>query len=90
MRDSHRTISEGNCRDIRAAPTALGYKTCFATKSNRKSARPMLKGFYRKRFRVENCVCRVKRWATIAIRRNKLAARFLSLATSAAILEWLT
>ena len=75
---------------LRAALTALGFKTCFATKSNRKSARPMHKGLYRKRFRVENCFCRLKRWAGIATRRDKLAARFLSLATFAAVLEWLT
>ena len=60
---------------IRAALTAHGFKPGFATKSNWKSAGPMHRGFYRKRFRVENCFCRLKRRAGITTRCDKLAAR---------------
>jgi transposase len=75
---------------LRYQLTELGYKTCFPTKSNRKESRPMHKGQYRKRYRVENCFCRLKRWASVATRRDKLASRFLSLVTFAAIIDWLT
>lgn len=75
---------------LRFTLTEMGFKTCFPTKSNRKEHRPMNKGQYRKRYRVENCFCRLKRWASVATRRDKLATRFLALVTFAAIIDWLT
>jgi transposase len=74
---------------LRASLEALGLKTCFPTKVNRKSKRPMHKGLYRKRFRVENAFCRLKKWASIATRRDKLARNFLSLVTFAAVIDWM-
>jgi transposase len=74
---------------LRLALKELGFQSCFPAKSNRKESRPMHKGHYRKRYRVENCFCRLKRWASIATRRDKLASRFLALCTFAAILDWL-
>ena len=74
---------------LRFRLTALGFETCFPTKSNRKESRPMHKGHYRRRYRVENCFCRLKRWASVATRRDKLASRFLALATFAAVVDWL-
>ena len=74
---------------LRFRLTALGFETCFPTKSNRKESRPMHKGHYRRRYRVENCFCRLKRWASVATRRDKLASRFLALATFAAVMDWL-
>ena len=75
---------------LRFKLTELGFKTCFPTKANRKESRPMHRGHYRKRYRVENCFCRLKRWASVATRRDKLATRFLALTTFAAILDWMT
>ena len=54
---------------LRFQLTALGFETCFPTKSNRKENRPMHRGHYRKRYRVENCFCRLKRWVSVATRR---------------------
>jgi transposase len=44
---------------------------------------------YRARYRIENCFCRLKRWASIDTRRNKLASRYLSLVTFTSVVEWL-
>jgi transposase len=44
---------------------------------------------YRERYRIENCFCRLKRWASIDTRRDKLASRYLSLVTFASVMEWL-
>jgi transposase len=67
----------------------LGLKHCFPRQSRRKGKRSMNKTQYRKRYRVENCFCRLKRWASVATRRDKLASRFLTLVTFAAVMDWL-
>ena len=74
---------------LRSQLEELGLKHCFPTRCNRKESRPMHRGHYRKRYRVENFFCQLKRWASTATRRDKLAENFFALVSFASIIEWL-
>jgi transposase len=74
---------------LRAQLLELGHQHRFPARSNRKEPRAMHKGYYRKRYRVENFFARLKSRGTTATRRDKLAINFLSLVNFAALLEWL-
>ncbi|MFN0128061.1 MAG: IS5 family transposase [Verrucomicrobiales bacterium] len=67
----------------------LGHCPLFPSKSNRKHKMPVDKRLYRKRYRIENYFCRLKRWAGAAVRRDKLAPNFLSIVAFASVLDWL-
>ncbi len=74
---------------LRGRIEELRRRHCFTRKSRRKGKRSMNLSPYRKRFRIENCFCRLKRWTSVATRRDKLAPLFLSLVTFAAVIYWL-
>jgi len=62
---------------------------CLPTTSWRKEARPFHKGYYRRRHRVENFFCSLKRFRRIATRYDKLVASFLAFVHLASILHWI-
>ena len=62
----------------------LGHTTCFPGKKNRRCKAAYTKKLYRRRYRVENFFCRIKRWACLSLRRDKLALHFSSLLAFAA------
>ena len=74
---------------LRGRLASRGLKHCFPRQRRRKGKRPMDRRLYRARYRIENCFCRLKRWASIDTRRDKLASRYLSLVTFASVMEWL-
>jgi len=74
---------------LRLRLQSAGHKSCFPGKRNRRKKIRLSKRLYRLRYRVENFFCRIKRWACIATRRDKLAAHFLSAIQFAAIIDWL-
>lgn len=68
----------------------LGHQSCFPGKRNRRRQPIYDKVLYRTRYRIENGFCRLKRFACIATRRDKLATNYLSLVQLAACIDWLT
>ncbi len=63
---------------LRKELESLGHETCFPGKKNRRSKVAYSKKPYRRRYRVENFFCRIKRWACLSLRRDKLALLFSS------------
>ena len=74
---------------LRKELESLGHTTCFPGKKNRRSTVAYSKKLYRRRYRVENFFCRIKRWACLSLRREKLAMHFSSLLAFAAIIDWM-
>ena len=74
---------------LRRQLESLGHKTCFPGKKNRRKKIVISKTLYRQRYRVENFFCRIKRWACLSHRRDKLAAHFASLLAFAAVIDWM-
>lgn len=74
---------------LRHALEARGHNPCFPGKRNRKTKARCSKKLYRQRYRVENFFCRIKRWACLSMRRDKLALHFTSLVAFAAVIDWL-
>lgn len=74
---------------LRAALRALGHRASFPGKKNRRTQPRYSKKLYRTRYKVENLFCRLKRWASIATRRDKIAQNFLSLVQFSAVIDWL-
>ena len=66
-----------------------GIFPCLAVSRKRVEPRSFHKGYYRKRHRVENFFCRLKRHRRVSTRYDKLAASFLAFTTLSAILHWL-
>ena len=66
-----------------------GLKACIPPKINRRHPSPWHKGHYRRRHQVENFFQRIKEKRAIATRYEKLASRFQSLISLAAICDWL-
>jgi len=66
-----------------------GLKACIPPKANRKNPARHHKGHYRRRRQVENFFQRIKEKRAIATRYEKLAPRFQSPVTLAAICDWL-
>jgi transposase len=62
---------------------------CLAVSHKRVESRPFHRGYYRKRHRVENFFCALKRHRRIATRYDKLASSFSAFVCLAAILHWL-
>ena len=67
----------------------LGAVTYFPRKARCGIQRKVNKQFYRQRYRIENYFCRLKRWASTATRRDKLASHFLALVQFASLIDWL-
>ncbi len=74
---------------LRAMLLKLHIFPCFALNRTRIQKRPFHRGFYRRRHRVENFFCVLKRQRRIATRYDKLASSFLAFVTIAAILHWI-
>jgi len=74
---------------LRRQLESLGHETCFPGKRNRKNKIAYSKALYRQRYRVENFFCRIKRWACLAMRRDKLSLHFSSLLAFAAVIDWM-
>lgn len=73
---------------LRARIRRAGGTTCIPRRQNC-GTRPFCRRLYRRRHRVENFFCRIKRHRRIATRYDKLAATFLAFVLFAAALDWL-
>ena len=67
----------------------LGIRPCLAATTKRIEKRPFHKGCYRRRHRVENFFCSLKKHRRVATRYDKLATSFLAFVLLASILHWL-
>lgn len=65
-------------------------RLCIPPKRTRRRPVAFHRGYYRRRHRVENFFCRIKRHRRISTRYDKLAATFLAFVQLAAVLDWLT
>ena len=65
-------------------------KVCIAWLRCRREPMPFHRGYYRRRHRVENFFCRMKKFRRVATRYDKLAITFLGFIQFAAIIDWLT
>jgi transposase len=74
---------------LRRQLEAQGHDHCLKRRANRKSWTKFHCGYYRLRPRVEHFFCRLKRWASIATRRDKLALHYKGLVVFAAVIDWL-
>jgi transposase len=63
---------------------------CFSAKRRRRWPVAFHMGYNRRRHRVENFFCRIKRFRRIATRYDKLACTFLAFVQFAAVLDWPT
>jgi len=75
---------------LRRELEALGHTTSIAARRNRKTKVASNRRYYRMRFQIENLFCRLKRWASVSTRRDKLALHFLAWVQFASLLEWMT
>jgi transposase len=75
---------------LRAILHKLSIFPCFAVSRKRVEGRPFHRGYYRKRHRVENFFCVLKRQRRIATRYDKLASSFLAFVTLTSILHWIS
>ena len=73
---------------LRCQLKAKGVFPCLSLNATRRAARPFHRGYYRRRHRVENFFCAMKRHRRVATRYDKLAASFLAFVSLAAILHW--
>lgn len=64
-------------------------RVCIPAKRSRRTLVAFHRGYYRRRHRVENFFCRIKRHRRISTRYEKLAATFLAFVQLAAVLDWL-
>ena len=67
----------------------MGVFPCLAATSWRKEKRPFHRGFYRRRHRVENFFCSLKRHRRISTRYDKLTSSFMAFVHIASILHWI-
>ncbi|MBL9178215.1 MAG: transposase [Verrucomicrobiaceae bacterium] len=74
---------------LRRELEGLGHTTCFPGKKNRKRKVNYSRKLYRQRYRVENFFCRIKRWACLCLRREKIFLHFSSLLAFAAVIDWM-
>lgn len=74
---------------LRGRVAYFGGSTCIPRRRNCRGPRPFTRQLYRRRYRVENFFCRIKRLRRLSTRYDKLAATFFSFITLAAILDWL-
>jgi transposase len=74
---------------LREHVAQVGGATCIPRRQRCGGSRPFLRRLYRRRHRVENFFCRIKRHRRINTRYDKLAATFFSFVQLASILDWL-
>jgi len=65
-------------------------RVCIPPKRTRRWPVAFHRGYYRRRHRVENFFCRIKRHRRISTRYDKLAVTFLGFVKLAAVFDWLT
>ena len=65
-------------------------RVCIPPKRSRRRPVAFHRGYYRRRHRVENFFCRLKRHRRISTRYEKLALTYLAFVQLAAVLDWLT
>lgn len=65
-------------------------RACIRPKRGRAWRHLFHRGYYRRRHRVENFFCRLKRHRRISTRYDKLASSYLAFVQFAAVLDWLT
>lgn len=65
-------------------------RVCIPPKRTRRRPATFHRGYYRRRHKVENFFCRIKRHRRISTRYEKLASTFLGFVQLAAVLDWLT
>ena len=75
---------------LRLLLRAKGIFPCLSLNRSRHAPRPFHRGYYRRRHRVENFFCALKRHRRVATRYDKLAASFLAFVALAAILHWIS
>ena len=74
---------------LRGRLNSNGHIPLFPSRKNRKHTKLIPKRLYRIRYRIENFFCRLKRFGSVAIRREKLASHFSVLLHFAAIIDHL-
>jgi transposase len=74
---------------LRASIRHVGGATCIPRRRKCGGTRPFSRRLYRRRHRVENFWCRVKRHRRLCTRYDKLAATFFGFVQLAAVLDWL-
>ncbi len=74
---------------LRARITYFGGRTCIPRRRNCGGSRPFSRPLYRRRHRIENFFCRLKRHRRISTRYDKLASTFFAFVQLAAVLDWL-
>lgn len=91
MRDKQVVADRGFDADtFHATLERSGVRACIRPKRGRDWRHVFHRGYYRRRHRVENFFCRIKRHRRIATRYDKLASTFLGFVHFAAVLDWLT
>jgi putative transposase len=64
-------------------------RVCIPAKRSRRWPVAFHRGYYRRRHKVENVFCRLKRYRRLRTRYEKRAITFLALDQLAAVVEWL-
>ena len=64
-------------------------RCCIPPRRGRRRPATFHRGYYRRRHRVENFFCRIKRFRRISTRYDKLTVTFLGFVQFAAVLDWL-
>jgi transposase len=91
LRDKHAVADRGFDADTFHSTLRLAHvRACIRPKLGRAWRHRFHRGYYRRRHRVENFFCRIKRLRRIATRYDKLATTYLAFVQLAAVLDWLT
>lgn len=64
-------------------------RVCIPAKRSRRWPVAFHRGYYRRRHKVENFFCRLKRYRRLSTRYEKLAITFLAFVQLAAVVDWL-
>ena len=74
---------------LRARIRYFGGHTCIPRRNKCGGRRPFSRHLYRRRHRVENFWCRIKRHRRLSTRYDKLTSPFFGFVQLAAVLDWL-
>lgn len=74
---------------VRQMISEAGGTHCIPRRRCCGGTRPFSRRLYRRRYRIENFFCRIKRYRRISTRYDKLAVTFLAFVQLAAIVDWL-
>jgi transposase len=74
---------------LRARIAYFAGRTCIPRRQKCGGTRPFSRRLYRRRHRVENFWCRLKRHRRLSTRYDKLASTFFAFVQLAAVLDWL-